>query len=136
MIVADAAVIAGLTISSEHSALAEAAYEADAEWAAPALWLSEYRDTLAKCMQHNNMSLESALLSLRSAEEIVGERQFQVASEKVLALVAASGCAAYDCEYVALAQDLKVPLLTTDKKLLRAFPRVAVSLEQFSRQRK
>ena len=136
MIVADAAVIAGLTISSEHSALAEAAYEADAEWAAPALWLSEYRDTLAKYMQRKSMSLESALLSLRSAEEIIGERQYQVASEKVLALAASSRCTAYDCEYVALAQDLKVLLVTTDKQLLRAFPRVAVSLEQFVRQRK
>jgi predicted nucleic acid-binding protein len=37
-----------------------------------------------------------------------------------------SGCTAYDCEFVALAKYLDVKLVTTDKDLLKAFPRVAV----------
>jgi predicted nucleic acid-binding protein len=39
--------------------------------------------------------------------------------------VARSKCSAYDCEFVALAQGLKVPLITTDRKLVREFPRTA-----------
>ena len=52
-------------------------------------------------------------------------------SEKILELAAQSKCTAYDCEYVALAQDLGVPLVTTDKQILRAFPKTAVSMEKF-----
>ena len=135
MIVADSNALTYLTIRSEFSALAEAVYAVDASWAAPLLWLSEYRNTLAKYMQHRGMAMESALLSLRSAEEVIGGREYRVSSEKVLELVKNSDCTAYDCEYVALAQDLKVPLVTTDKQLLRAFPKTAVSLEKFARKK-
>ena len=135
MIVADSNALAYLTIRSEFSALAEAVFAVDACWAAPLLWLSEYRNTLAKYIQHRGMTMESALLSLRSAEEVIGDREYKVSSEKVLELVKNSGCTAYDCEYVALAQDLKVPLLTTNQQLLRAFPKTAVSLEKFARKK-
>ena len=135
MIVADANVIAHLTIRSEFSPLAEAVYAEDVCWAVPQLWLSEYRNTLAKYIQHRGMTIGSALLSLRSAEEIIGGRAYSISSEKVLELVKNSGCTAYDCEYVALAQDLKVPLVTTDRQLLRAFPKTAVALEKFARKK-
>lgn len=35
------------------------------------------------------------------------------------------GCTAYDCEFVALSQRLGVPLVTLDRALLKAFPRLA-----------
>ncbi len=136
MIVADVNLIAYLTIQSEHSALAEAAYARDSAWAAPLLWSSEFRNTLAACVRHRAMTVESALLSLRSAEEIIGEREYAVASENVLRLARETQCSAYDCEYAALAADLDVPLVTTDEKVLRAFPKTAVSLGRFTRRRK
>ena len=42
-----------------------------------------------------------------------------------------STCSAYDCEFVALARQLSVKLVTQDKKLLREFPDTAVSLDEF-----
>jgi predicted nucleic acid-binding protein len=45
--------------------------------------------------------------------------------------VAGSACSAYDCEFVALARAQRVPLLTTDRQLLREFPNVAISVERF-----
>ena len=135
MVVADANLIAHLTIRSEFSPLTEAVYAADAAWAAPLVWLSEYRNTLAKYIQQRAMTVESALLSLRSAEEVMGGRTYNVSSENVLELVKNSGCTAYGCEYVALAMDLGVPLVTTDKPVLRAFPKTAVSLEKFAKKK-
>jgi predicted nucleic acid-binding protein len=49
-------------------------------------------------------------------------------SQRVLDLVRDSACTAYDCEFVALAFQLGVNLLTMDKKLLREFPGCAVAL--------
>lgn len=40
----------------------------------------------------------------------------------------ASGCTAYDCEFVVLAKDLDVKLITLDRAVLKAFPDVARSL--------
>jgi predicted nucleic acid-binding protein len=48
-------------------------------------------------------------------------------SGEVLRLASASGCTAYDCEFVALALALEAPLVTSDRELLAAFPAVARS---------
>jgi hypothetical protein len=48
-----------------------------------------------------------------------------VQSERVLQLVASSRCSADDCEFVAAAQQLGVPLITADRALLEAFPGIA-----------
>jgi predicted nucleic acid-binding protein len=50
---------------------------------------------------------------------------------QVLTLTDSSTCSAYDCEFVALAKQLSVKLVTQDKKILREFPDVAVSLDDF-----
>jgi len=97
------------------------------------LWRSEFRGTLAEAMQQRGMSFDLAIAALRLAEEVIAGREYAVDSRKVLELAAASKCSAYDCEYVALARDLGVPLVTADKQVLRAFPGTAVSLEEFVR---
>jgi predicted nucleic acid-binding protein len=131
VIVADTNLIAYFTIRDEHSELAGVVFENDPVWAAPLLWRSELRSTLTKYIQHAGMSLELALVALRSAEEIIGGREYRVSSEQVLELAVRSKCTAYDCEYVALAMDLGVPLVTADKQILKAFPKTAVSMEKF-----
>ena len=89
-------------------------------------------NVLVQYMQLGGLTLESALLALQSAEEVLAGREYRVASEAVLELAVRSKCPAYDCEYVALAQDLGVPLVTPDRQILRAFPKTAVSLEDFA----
>ena len=135
MIVADTNLIAYFSIHTEHSALAEAVCAVDSVWAAPLLWRSEYCATLLKYIRHAGMNFEAAISSLRLAEDTVAGREYSVDARKVLELAYRTKCSAYDCEYVALAQDLGVPLVTTDKQLLRAFPNTAVSLEKFAKKK-
>jgi predicted nucleic acid-binding protein len=66
-----------------------------------------------------------------NVQKDLGANEYSVPTERIIKLVLASDCTAYDCEYVALAQDLGVPLVTADKQVLRAFPKIAVSLEKF-----
>lgn len=135
MIIADTSLIACLAIRNEDAELAGAVCAADPVWAAPVLWRSEFRHALVKCIQRAGMSLDEAMRALQSAEEIMGGREYQVSSGRVLELAARSKCTGFDCEYVALAQDLDVPLVTADPQILRAFPKTAVSLEKFARQK-
>jgi predicted nucleic acid-binding protein len=81
------------------------------------------------------MKLDEAMRVLQLAEEIMGGREYQVSSERVLELAARSKCTGYDCEYVALAQELGVPLVTADRQILKAFPKTAVSLEKFAQKK-
>jgi predicted nucleic acid-binding protein len=133
MIVADAGLIAHFAIPAAQSVLAEAVCAADPAWAAPLLWRSELRGTLVEYVRRRGMSFDLAVAAFRLAEEVIAGREYTVDSRKVLELAAASPCSAYDCEYVALAQDLGVPLVTADKRILRAFPGTAVALEDFPR---
>ncbi|HEV8408250.1 MAG TPA: hypothetical protein VGQ34_09990, partial [Sphingomicrobium sp.] len=52
-------------------------------------------------------------------------------SRAVLEIAASSGLSAYDCEFVALAQSLAVPLVTQDRAVLKAFPDLAMTMEGF-----
>jgi predicted nucleic acid-binding protein len=49
----------------------------------------------------------------------------------VLSLTNASACSAYDCEFVALAKQLNVKLITPDKKILSEFPDHAFSISDY-----
>jgi predicted nucleic acid-binding protein len=135
VIVADASLIACFAVGNEQSALADAVCAADAVWVAPLSWRSEFRSVLVECMRVAGMNLESAMLALRSAEEVTGGREYSVSSEHVLELAVRSKCTAFDCEYVALAQDLGVPLVTLDRRVVQAFPKTALSPEDFVRKK-
>jgi len=131
MIVVDTNVIGYLYLNSPYSELAERALLKDAEWAAPLLWRSELRNVLALYMRKEWLSLEDAVRIMDEAVRLMAGREYAVDSVQVLELVAGSICSAYDCEFVALALNLGIPLVTMDKQILRNFPRVAVSLEAF-----
>ena len=109
----------------------DAVYRRDADWAAPYLWRSEVRNALARMIRDSKITMGEACAVLANAETLLKNQEYLVASPDVLALAIQSGCTAYDCEYVALAEALDVPLVTEDRTVLRAFPARAVSPEQF-----
>jgi predicted nucleic acid-binding protein len=130
MIIADANLIAYLQITGELSPVAALVLQKDPYWIMPPLWQSEFRNLLAGYMRRG--------MPLGKAQEIMGEtlqllegRQVAPNSNRVLVLASASSCTAYDCEYVALAEQLGIKLVTADKQLIKAFPDIAISLEDF-----
>ena len=132
MIVVDATVVAYLLLPHpEHTEQADRLLARDAAWCAPALWRSELRNVLAAHVRERGLPLEQSVELLAAADELLGARTGDVVPEVVLRLAAASGCSAYDCEYVALAHELDVPLVTTNAAVLDAFPDLAVSPREF-----
>lgn len=128
MIVVDTNVLAYLYLPTGFTAQAEKLLERDAEWTAPVLWRSEFRSILAGYMRRKTLTFEEARALQTEAENLLAGNEYEVDSERVLELVRDSDCSAYDCEFAALAMRLGVKLVTMDSKLLRAFPKYAVSL--------
>ena len=133
VIVADTNLLFYLRVGGQHRDSAEAVFRRDPVWAMPALWRSEFRDALANLLRLRTLALDDAIAFARDAEARMTGREYQVVSHQVLALASRSGCSAYDCEFVALAEDLSVPLVTSDREILRAFPGRALSPETFLR---
>lgn len=132
MIVVDTNVVAYLWLPGDMTAAAEQVLTGDAEWAAPLLWRSEFRSILSGAVRRRALSLDRAAAIAAAAERQLSGREFTVESARVLSLAARSGCSAYDCEFVALADDLGISLVTNDREILRAFPRIARRLDQFA----
>lgn len=131
MIVVDTNVIGYLYLSSQRSEQAESALLRDGQWAAPILWRSELRNVLTLYMRKQRLSLEDANRIMGEAAALMQGGEYEVVSLQVLQLAQESTCSAYDCEFVALARDLNVPLVTVDRQVLAQFPRDAVSLDEF-----
>jgi predicted nucleic acid-binding protein len=132
MIVVDTNVIGYLYLTSERSAQAEQALFKDPGWVAPLLWRSELRNVLALYIRKQILSLGEAQEIMAEAIGLMQDQEYEVNSLQVLRLVASSTCSAYNCEFVTLAQDLGVPLVTVDRQILVQFPAAAVSLEAFA----
>lgn len=132
MIVADTNLIAYLLIRSEPTPVAQEVLRKDPVWAAPLLWRSEFRNVLALYLRRGHLTLVDALQYMQEAEALLRGREYEVPSPPVLELSQQSGCTAYDCEFVHLARELGVSLVTSDRTVLRTFPDLAISIQDFA----
>lgn len=130
MIVADVNLIAYLYLPGKFSEQVEALLLRDGEWAVPRLWRSEFRNVLCTYMRQKSLTLDAAMAINARAEALVADNEYDVSSLAVLKLAAESGCSAYDCEYVALAEHLDVQVVSADAKLCKAFPKRVVALSE------
>ncbi len=128
MIVVDTNILVYLYLPTKHTQKVEALLANDPEWIAPTLWRSEFRNVLALYLRKNLLTFDQALAIQHEAEALLQNKEFIVTSLDVLQRVQKSECSAYDCEFVALAQNMHVKLITIDKKVLKNFPETAISL--------
>ena len=126
MIVVDANLIGNLFLKGENTPLVIKVFEKDPDWYAPLLWQSEMLSILTSNFRYRELSLENALYIMDEAHRLMMEHERHVSSTTVLDLVRVSKCTSYDCEYVAMAQDMKLTLVTFDSQVVKEFPRVAV----------
>jgi predicted nucleic acid-binding protein len=133
VIVVDTNIIVYFYIRSEQSDLADKAFLKDPHWIAPLLWRSEFRNVLASCIRKRIINFEVAVEIIGEAERLMEGGEYSVGSMDVLNFTARSRCSAYDCEFVALARELNIPLVTTDEQILSDFPDIAVRLDEFTR---
>lgn len=125
MITVDTNVLVHLWLPSDKTAISEKIYQLDADWIAPVLWRSEYRNVVFMYIRRG-VSLNDGMEAIKRAENLMKENEFQVSSEEVMKLAFESGCTTYGCEFVHIAKTRSVPLITFDSQVLRSFPDVAI----------
>lgn len=131
MIVADTNLIVYLMIEGDHTEIAEQVLDKDSDWYAPYLWRSEFMSALTLYIRQGLMNLDIAMQTMDNVRRRVRIVERHVSPRAVLSLVSQSTSSAYDCEFIALANHLNVPLVTSDSQLLRNFPDHALSPNLF-----
>lgn len=130
MIVVDTSVVAYRSIPGGKYAVAERVFERDPDWHVPLLWRSEFRNVLCGHLRRRALTLEAAQEIRANVEAMLAAGEHEVLGSIVLGFVARTSLSAYDCEYVALAEMLAVPLVTEDRRILSEYAG-AISMEAF-----
>lgn len=133
MIVADTNTIAYLYLPTAQTDVVVSLLHQDPHWVAPLLWRSEFRNVLALYIKKGIIDVSTAIAMQSQAEQQLADNEYTVNSIDVLALASDSGCSAYDCEFISLANSLSLKLITGDKKLIQIFPQVAMTAGDYLR---
>jgi predicted nucleic acid-binding protein len=131
MIVVDTNIICLRWLPAAETAQADALIERDAHWTTALLWRWEFRNALAGYVRRGSLTTAAAISICTRAESAMAQNEFHARPGEVFDLVTHSSCTAYDCEFVAVARNHGVPLITVDREILREFPHIAISLKRF-----
>ena len=131
MIVADTNLIAYFFIKGDFTDQASAVFHKDPEWIAPLLWRSEFRNVLALYIRKGFLNLAEAVDLIQEAELLMKGMEYLVPSLNILKLTKESQCSAYDCEFMALAQQFDLELVTSDTLIIKKFPGTAMHMSEF-----
>lgn len=133
MIVADTTLVSYLLVTGEHTEAARAAWARDRQWVLPSLWRSEYLSVLATSVRARVLHREQASAAWRAGVRLFGRSEREPDGEAVLGAALEYGISAYDAQFIVVAKELGVPLVTSDRKLRAACRALTVSLVDFAR---
>jgi predicted nucleic acid-binding protein len=129
VIVADSTLVAGLLFpTDEFHQVARAVRAKDSGWRCPELVFSELRSVGLKRVR-NKVPPDSVIAQCNLAASAVSV--YRMHNHSVLHAAIEGDIWAYDAEYVALARQLAVTLVTSDTDLVKKFPAVAMLPHQF-----
>jgi len=131
MIAVDTQIVAYHFLPAENSELTEKLLLLDSDWFTSPLWRYEFRNVLALYLRRKLVSSESAIRIAESAETFIKNKEIKIPPTKVVELINRTRCTAYDVEFVAVAEELGTRLITTDKEILKEFPKLAISIKDF-----
>ncbi len=125
MIVVDTNVLTYVLLKGEYEADCRKLIDSDAHWAVPSLWRSEFTNILTTYERVAGLKRNMSLTAFDNAISLIEEREYEIRIETILDCAARTQLSGYDATYVALAEDLSVPLYTYDKRVLKACPELA-----------
>jgi predicted nucleic acid-binding protein len=133
MIVVDSNIITARNLTSTLTSKAEQVEQKDPVWLVPVLWRYEFQNVLATAIKAKQLTPEEAFDVWQRVADVLVENEAEPSPAKVVDLVAQYGITAYDGQFIALAIEMGVPCVTEDRELQAKFPRVAISMDDFSK---
>ena len=112
MIVVDSNILLYLYLPGAHTDDCIRLLERDPEWASPALWRSEFCNTLLLYLRKKLITQAFAAQAVEAAGLLIARREYVPASVSVIDLAMQSNCTYYDCEFVAVARSHSATLVT------------------------
>jgi len=131
VIVADTNVVSYLAIEGARTASVERVRAKDRTWFVPSLFVHEWLNVVTLHVKQNLMDRDVASRTYARGLSMVRIDERRPDPVEIINLHLRSGCTSYDCQFVALAEDLGARLLTIDGEVLKAFPEIAVRPEDF-----
>ncbi len=131
MIVVDTNVIVYLMIAGEKTEMAQRAFRRDSDWTVPSLWRHEFLNVLATLVRHGGIEIDEATDIWQRNIRLFAPGERDVDMPHALRLAGQHNISAYDAQYVALAMELSAPYVTGDQQILRTFPDIALSMQEF-----
>lgn len=130
MIVVDANVVVKLVLRTAESETVERLFALEPNWLAPRLVRSEVLSVLSKEGPKSDMGPADAQEAFEIAMEAFEDASLEAPAARVLHLAMRSGRSSYDCEFVAVAEELGCVLVTYDQPVLKSFPTIATTPER------
>ncbi len=129
MKVVDANVLAYYFIDCQYTPLARRLFELDSEWMVPALWRHEFLSILLKIARQGTQSETELLTVWEYANVLVQGNEREIDWRLAFHLAIQYHVSSYDAQYLALVQTLGVSLITEDRKLRQAAPKLTLSMQ-------
>src|SRR5665213_717920 len=118
----DTNILAYLLIQGDRNTVAARLLKFDPVWHSEEFILTEFTNVLASCLRSRALTMNEAQDTLQQAHAIIGDNLHRMDHRQVLQIAHQFGVSAYDARYLALAQELGIPLVTEDTRLRRAAP--------------
>ena len=131
MIVVDTNIIAYRFIPGDKTEKVLTAQKKDPDWILPSLWRHEFLNVLSTVTRNRILNPDQCLNVWKSADRVLRSFERSVDMIKALSLSIEASVSAYEAQYIVLAESFMIKCLTEDRKLLKTFPAIAVSLEKF-----
>lgn len=131
MIVADTNVTAYLMVAGNQTSAAQRLFEIDNLWVMPSVWPHEFLNVMATYAKAGGLQPARCLEIWRQAYDQFKRRIFPVNYDAALELAILNSISAYDAQFVQLASEWQIPLISEDRRLREKFPGVAVSIADY-----
>lgn len=131
MIVADTNLVVHLFTQTSLTSIAQQVLAKDSNWILPKLWQEEYANVLCKLARKGYLTSEEVISHFNYTTEQFKNNEISIDITKVIKTSLEYGITVYDANFISLAIDHNILVVTEDQEMLKKCPKLAVNMLNF-----